>query len=592
MKNLLLCILVGLALQSSFAQTEIWHQPAMYPKFILEDGLGNAYLARTYGAPDSLNTLRKVNAQGATVWETHLTTSYFTMHYSGSGIYICPFNWGSLSENRIFYYDTSGALAWTYTMPFTGYGDGGLGQTDIHGNLVFAYGTPPAVQPASVKLFKLNPQGEKILDVTVPQFNFPNMSSGPSFNGPVPNASGNIWVVISGESDFSQQRGIRSTENGTAYQDAILFDGQLGTVITRVNLFKGTIFIHTDDGKGNGRQYDTDGPPFQHLKAVGDNLLAWGTWHSINATIKKNAAVRQEEKSKWQFVMASPSGQATVNGFAGSGKEQTSDPQGHKVTTDEGDNAMSDVFIGNQNEIFLYGTIAKGTSQKANFHVEEVLTRFDPVAKRLVWKLSNPQPPGSYTTVNFYQSMQKFLRGVVVNTCAQTLQVIDKSGRTGTQNLSFTACTWLSPNGEPSMSLQGPNFEQGKIYLPTGDGFSKFDVNSFLAHMAYKKPALDGDGLLPYTNRLDQNYPNPFNPSTSIQFELKSDAVVTIKIYNIIGEEVSTLADRKAMSEGVNELEFNAANLPSGVYFYRILAVKPGENSPMFSATRKMMFMK
>src|SRR5207244_2858587 len=72
--------------------------------------------------------------------------------------------------------------------------------------------------------------------------------------------------------------------------------------------------------------------------------------------------------------------------------------------------------------------------------------------------------------------------------------------------------------------------------------------------------------------RLDQNYPNPFNPTTNIQFELPNPAVVTLKVYNMLGQEVATLLDRQEMEEGTQELEFNASNFASGVYFYRITA--------------------
>jgi len=76
----------------------------------------------------------------------------------------------------------------------------------------------------------------------------------------------------------------------------------------------------------------------------------------------------------------------------------------------------------------------------------------------------------------------------------------------------------------------------------------------------------------PASYALMQNYPNPFNPSTVIEFELAEASEVTLKIYNTLGQEVATLLDHAWMEDGSQSLEFNANNLPSGVYFYRIVA--------------------
>jgi photosystem II stability/assembly factor-like uncharacterized protein len=70
---------------------------------------------------------------------------------------------------------------------------------------------------------------------------------------------------------------------------------------------------------------------------------------------------------------------------------------------------------------------------------------------------------------------------------------------------------------------------------------------------------------------LSQNYPNPFNPSTTINFDLPKTSDVRIEVYNITGQKVVTLLNKK-MPAGNHQVEFNAQNLSSGVYFYRIEA--------------------
>jgi hypothetical protein len=66
-----------------------------------------------------------------------------------------------------------------------------------------------------------------------------------------------------------------------------------------------------------------------------------------------------------------------------------------------------------------------------------------------------------------------------------------------------------------------------------------------------------------------QNYPNPFNPTTKISFSIPNSSHVSLKVYDILGREVAVLAD-KIFSEGRYEFEFNAINLPSGTYIYRL----------------------
>ncbi|MBI4809906.1 MAG: T9SS type A sorting domain-containing protein, partial [Ignavibacteriales bacterium] len=76
----------------------------------------------------------------------------------------------------------------------------------------------------------------------------------------------------------------------------------------------------------------------------------------------------------------------------------------------------------------------------------------------------------------------------------------------------------------------------------------------------------------PVAYALYQNYPNPFNPITTIQFDLPEEAIVTLKVYNMLGQEIATLLDREEMAEGMQEVEFSAETLASGIYFYRLVA--------------------
>ncbi len=96
----------------------------------------------------------------------------------------------------------------------------------------------------------------------------------------------------------------------------------------------------------------------------------------------------------------------------------------------------------------------------------------------------------------------------------------------------------------------------------------------------------------PKSFTLDQNYPNPFNPTTTIKFSIPNDQFVSLTIHNILGEKVATLVNNK-MSAGNHEVNFNAANLASGVYVYILSVGNDGTNSGQnFISTKKMILMK
>ncbi len=97
--------------------------------------------------------------------------------------------------------------------------------------------------------------------------------------------------------------------------------------------------------------------------------------------------------------------------------------------------------------------------------------------------------------------------------------------------------------------------------------------------------SVDDESLSPGSFSLSQNYPNPFNPVTTIKYSVGgSGSQVHLKIYNALGKEVQTLVNENKPA-GVYDVTFNASNLPSGIYFYRIIT-----NS--FSETKKMILVK
>jgi hypothetical protein len=86
--------------------------------------------------------------------------------------------------------------------------------------------------------------------------------------------------------------------------------------------------------------------------------------------------------------------------------------------------------------------------------------------------------------------------------------------------------------------------------------------------------------MLPVAFGLSQNYPNPFNSSTIITFSLSEPQPVRLTIYNLLGRKVQTLLDEYYRA-GSHQITFDASDLASGIYFYRLQAGESVESRPM-----------
>jgi plastocyanin len=96
--------------------------------------------------------------------------------------------------------------------------------------------------------------------------------------------------------------------------------------------------------------------------------------------------------------------------------------------------------------------------------------------------------------------------------------------------------------------------------------------------------AVNDEDNNPNKFQLSQNYPNPFNPSTKIRFSIPEESQVSIKIFNALGQDVSTILNNIVKS-GTHSVDFDASELTSGIYFYKITAGK-------LTDTKKMLLLK
>jgi hypothetical protein len=168
--------------------------------------------------------------------------------------------------------------------------------------------------------------------------------------------------------------------------------------------------------------------------------------------------------------------------------------------------------------------------------------------------------------------------------------------------LNWSTASELNNNGfeiqrkANSTEFSTVGFIQGNGTTTSQNEYSFVDKNLSSGNYSYRLKQIDFNGNFEYSDVIEvavvsldnysliQNYPNPFNPSTKIGYILKERTNVKVTIMNALGEEIEVLAN-ETQEQGLHELEFNASNLPSGIYFYSLQA----EN---YSETKKMILMK
>jgi len=127
-------------------------------------------------------------------------------------------------------------------------------------------------------------------------------------------------------------------------------------------------------------------------------------------------------------------------------------------------------------------------------------------------------------------------------------------------------------------------FIEGKGTTAEKQDYSFTDRVKNAGKYSYRLKQIDFDGSFEYSNiieieagyvpkvfNLNQNYPNPFNPSTTIEFTLADDGMTELKVFNIIGQEVISLFREEGKAGQIYRISFNASDLPSGIYFAKLL---------------------
>ncbi|MBI9060180.1 MAG: T9SS type A sorting domain-containing protein [Labilibaculum sp.] len=143
----------------------------------------------------------------------------------------------------------------------------------------------------------------------------------------------------------------------------------------------------------------------------------------------------------------------------------------------------------------------------------------------------------------------------------------------------------LTVDAAGNVMVVNSSFEAFRIYSPPAGANSYTTVSSTLIDVTNGTTGVEEiHSELPTKYSLEQNYPNPFNPTTKISFSIPNNEVVTMTIYNSLGEKMSTLLN-ESLAAGSYEVNFNASGYSSGLYLYKISAGS-------YSSTKKMLLLK
>jgi hypothetical protein len=149
-------------------------------------------------------------------------------------------------------------------------------------------------------------------------------------------------------------------------------------------------------------------------------------------------------------------------------------------------------------------------------------------------------------------------------------------------NYGDAANTGCNPNWNDNENAIGQNHQFNLFplaqYCETLDTFGIMGLKDFVTDVE------DITTTLPTAYALEQNFPNPFNPATKINFSLPVEGFVTLNVYNSIGQQVATLVS-ESKTAGTYTVNFDASDLTSGIYFYKI-------SSGNFTETKKMILLK
>ncbi len=219
-----------------------------------------------------------------------------------------------------------------------------------------------------------------------------------------------------------------------------------------------------------------------------------------------------------------------------------------------------------EGDVVLFSVFTIGPSLYSGENTEGFAVNFRPGALKGYYKFTSVQSDFLQVQANFKKN------GTYMGVGANNLSPV------GTYTQFSIDITYLSADVPDTVIIA--------IFASNSTGFPHVGTKMFIDDLAWGSATdiTDKGNQIPDKFSLEQNYPNPFNPSTKIHWQSPISGQQSLKIYNVLGDEVATLVDEYKPA-GNYEIEFNASHLSSGIYFYKLEAED-------FTETKKMILLK
>ncbi|MHB1688060.1 MAG: T9SS type A sorting domain-containing protein [Ignavibacteriaceae bacterium] len=372
-----------------------------------------------------------------------------------------------------------------------------------------------------------------------------------------------VWsFAIIGTNIFAGSGGggiFLSTNNGTSWTEVDSGLTNLGVsslIVNGGNIFAGSYGDGVLLSTNNGKTWAVTALDSQYVwsLAVSGSTLFAGTQNGVFLSSNNGSSWTQVNSGLTSFIVNS----ITVSGgniFAGT-------TQGIFLSTDNGAN-WAPVDSGLTNK-YIWSLFASGSNIYAGTEA------------------------GIFTsTNNGYKWTQNGLDSLYIYSFAATDTMFFAGTNGGVFVLTKSDSSWkpinkgLTNKIVTSLAISDTNIFAGSL------GVYVLSLNQVFTPTGIKQIGNN----IPKEFSLSQNYPNPFNPTTTINFSIQKESFISIKVYDALGREVTTLVNEEKPA-GNYKVDFNGSSLASGVYFYRMSARTHSEQAGNFVETKKLVLMK
>jgi hypothetical protein len=569
-------------LSFSFGQTEVWRLSGHYYSGTAGSG-GDIYLARNkyyYNLFPLPDTIKKVNNAGEVVKGVEINMPIRDIIYSGTGLYALFYS--STTSDSITYFDDDLNKLWSINLGADCYPSNTMTPAlDQSGNLYVVLSDPLSV-------IKITKEGTIAFrkNLIRPTFtiDFEDIS------GPVIDKNGNI-VIVQCVVDYKNKTARGATiESQDGYYYLYRTDTTNSSPITQSLFLKKDKMLYFKDAGAKWEDFQLHDYSYLLKNMIIQNrILAIGGMHSYNAT-KVTKKWKEESISQWRMLFVNTDGKAKKFSYKGKGGDACSGSEpGLNYKYDDMGNNLEWIGNGTGDQVCLLGSTSRNRLRcgEGQWGYDGVVMAYNLATKKIAWKIIVRDT--IYGAI--YQKESGKIFAGYHNGSNLFYKVYDQNGNIG-PTLSFGQTQFVSPRN----ILSGLNRQDDAMYLNYGTPTEWYFVKYSIPSMEFKPSTFSNYSEEPLQFELQQNYPNPFNPSTTIEFTLPQSSVVTLKIYNMLGQEVATILNQQEMEEGSQEVEYNASSLSSGVYFYRLeatgLSNENGIGGKKYTELKKMILMK